>query len=120
MSTAVILPRTFIVSWLMNEIACAETYSIKLTESFLQMKRVFAVPKSHDEWKQKGYLYEKHLMEVEATLDWLIKMKNGTVTEADKPTFVSDIQDLLSSDAKQTQEPGGKSRLIQEKSHHFI
>ena len=30
--------------------------------------------KSH-EWKQKGYLYEKHLMEVEATLDWLIKMK---------------------------------------------
>ena len=74
--------------------------------------------KSH-EWKQKGYLYEKHLMEVEATLEWLIKMKNGTATEADKPTFVSDIQDLLSSDAKQTQEQGGKSRLIQEKKPSF-
>ena len=61
-------------------------------------------------------------MEVEATLDWLIKMKNGTLPARARQTLAfcpRIFKDLLSSDAKQTQEQGGKSRLIQEKKPSF-
>ena len=70
-------------------------------------------------WKQQGYLYEKHMMEVEATLDWLLKMKEGTATEADKPVFVTDVDDLLTSGDKEVMKAGGKSRLVQEKKPSF-